>query len=132
MPLLRTVANSPMEERCSDEVLKVECWKNPQRVLRVRKPLKSQSKSVTEARGFRVHSSTLSAVGKPAPNLLVFHCDRVTDLSFEKPAPPKAEVKPKKTVVKKDEKGPKAKKGGAKGKKEDGPAQNGETKANEV
>lgn len=31
-----------------------------------------------------------------------------------------------------DEKGAKAKKGGAKGKKEDGPAQNGETKTNEV
>lgn len=32
----------------------------------------------------------------------------------------------------KDDKGAKAKKGGAKGKKEDGPAQNGETKVNEV
>lgn len=31
-----------------------------------------------------------------------------------------------------DDKGAKAKKGGAKGKKEDGPAQNGETKTNEV
>lgn len=31
-----------------------------------------------------------------------------------------------------DDKGVKAKKGGAKGKKEDGPAQNGETKTNEV
>lgn len=31
-----------------------------------------------------------------------------------------------------DDKGAKAKKGGAKGKKEDGPAQNGDTKANEV
>lgn len=31
-----------------------------------------------------------------------------------------------------DEKGAKAKKGGAKGKKDDGPAQNGETKTNEV
>ncbi|KAM4528926.1 high mobility group nucleosome-binding domain-containing protein 3 isoform X6 [Fundulus heteroclitus] len=50
-----------------------------------------------------------------------------------KPAPPKPEAKPKKTVVKVvDDKGAKAKKGGAKGKKEDGPAQNGETKANEV
>lgn len=39
----------------------------------------------------------------------------------------------KKTVVKKvaEEKGTKAKKGGAKGKKEDGPAQNGDTKTNE-
>ncbi|XP_024860185.1 high mobility group nucleosome-binding domain-containing protein 3 isoform X4 [Kryptolebias marmoratus] len=52
----------------------------------------------------------------------------------EKPAPPKPEAKPKKAVVKKvaDDKGPKAKKGGAKGKKEDGPAQNGETKTNEI
>ncbi|KAM4528922.1 high mobility group nucleosome-binding domain-containing protein 3 isoform 2-T2 [Fundulus diaphanus] len=50
-----------------------------------------------------------------------------------KPAPPKPEAKPKKTVVKVvDDKGAKAKKGGAKGKKEDGPAQNGETKANEI
>lgn len=31
-----------------------------------------------------------------------------------------------------DDKGAKAKKGGVKGKKEDGPAQNGETKTNEV
>ena len=31
-----------------------------------------------------------------------------------------------------DDKGPKAKKGGPKGRKEDGPAQNGETKTNEV
>ncbi|XP_010742964.1 high mobility group nucleosome-binding domain-containing protein 3 isoform X2 [Larimichthys crocea] len=52
----------------------------------------------------------------------------------EKPAPPKPEVKPKKAIVKKvvDDKGLKAKKGGAKGKKDDGPAQNGETKTNEI
>ncbi|XP_039872800.1 high mobility group nucleosome-binding domain-containing protein 3 isoform X6 [Simochromis diagramma] len=52
----------------------------------------------------------------------------------QRPAPPKPEAKPKKTVVKKvvDDKGAKAKKGGAKGKKEDGPAQNGDTKANEI
>uniref|UniRef100_A0A3Q1F4I9 High mobility group nucleosomal binding domain 3 n=1 Tax=Acanthochromis polyacanthus TaxID=80966 RepID=A0A3Q1F4I9_9TELE len=31
-----------------------------------------------------------------------------------------------------DDKGAKAKKGGAKGKKDDGPAQNGETKTNEI
>lgn len=51
-----------------------------------------------------------------------------------KPAPPKCEVKPKKAIVKKvaDDKGAKVKKGGTKGKKEDGPAQNGETKTNEV
>ncbi|XP_067338427.1 high mobility group nucleosome-binding domain-containing protein 3 isoform X3 [Channa argus] len=52
----------------------------------------------------------------------------------QKPAPPKPEAKPKKAIVKKvaDEKGAKAKKGGAKGKKDDGPAQNGETKTNEI
>ncbi|KAF7231340.1 transcript variant X4 [Nothobranchius furzeri] len=51
----------------------------------------------------------------------------------EKPAPPKPEAKPKKAVVKAaDDKGAKGKKGGAKGKKEDGPAQNGETKTNEI
>ncbi|XP_068198619.1 high mobility group nucleosome-binding domain-containing protein 3 isoform X2 [Antennarius striatus] len=46
---------------------------------------------------------------------------------------PKPEAKPKKTIAKvADDKGVKAKKGGAKGKKEDGPAQNGETKTNEI
>ncbi|KAG7509005.1 high mobility group nucleosome-binding domain-containing 3 isoform X2 [Solea senegalensis] len=52
----------------------------------------------------------------------------------EKPVPPKAEVKPKKAIVKKvaEEKGAKAKKGSAKGKKEDGHTQNGETKNNEI
>ncbi|KAM6991813.1 high mobility group nucleosome-binding domain-containing protein 3 isoform 6-T6 [Tautogolabrus adspersus] len=50
-----------------------------------------------------------------------------------RPAPPKTEAKPKKAIVKvADDKGAKAKKGGAKGKKEDGPAQNGDTKTNEV
>ncbi|XP_044185555.1 high mobility group nucleosome-binding domain-containing protein 3 isoform X2 [Thunnus albacares] len=52
----------------------------------------------------------------------------------EKPAPPKPEVKPKKAVVKKvaDDKGAKPKKGGPKGKRDDGPAQNGDTKTNEI
>ncbi|KAM4522227.1 high mobility group nucleosome-binding domain-containing protein 3 isoform 2-T2 [Odontesthes bonariensis] len=52
----------------------------------------------------------------------------------EKPSPPKPEAKPKKAIVKKvaDDKGPKAKKGGPKGRKDDGPAQNGDTKTNEV
>ncbi|KAM7368165.1 hypothetical protein PAMP_014411 [Pampus punctatissimus] len=51
----------------------------------------------------------------------------------EKPAPPKPEVKPKKAIVKKvaDDKGAKPKKGGPKGKRDDGPAQNGDTKNNE-
>jgi len=52
----------------------------------------------------------------------------------EKPAPPKPEAKPKKAIVKKvaDDKGAKAKKVGPKGKKEDGPAQNGDAKTNEI
>ncbi|KAF3849622.1 hypothetical protein F7725_019341 [Dissostichus mawsoni] len=52
----------------------------------------------------------------------------------EKPAPAKPEAKPKKAIVKKvaDDKGSKAKKVGAKGKRDDGPAQNGERKTNEV
>ncbi|XP_054474273.1 high mobility group nucleosome-binding domain-containing protein 3 isoform X2 [Anoplopoma fimbria] len=50
------------------------------------------------------------------------------------PAAPKPETKPKKAIVKKvaDDKGLKAKKSGAKGKRDDGPAQNGETKTNEI
>ncbi|XP_029281620.1 high mobility group nucleosome-binding domain-containing protein 3 isoform X2 [Cottoperca gobio] len=52
----------------------------------------------------------------------------------EKPAPAKPEAKPKKAIVKKvaDDKGARAKKGGAKGKRDDGPAQNGDTKTNEI
>ncbi|XP_056150938.1 high mobility group nucleosome-binding domain-containing protein 3 isoform X2 [Lampris incognitus] len=52
----------------------------------------------------------------------------------EKPAPPKPEVKPKKAIIKKpaDDKGQKAKKGGVRGKKDDGPAQNGDTKTDEI
>ncbi|KAM8832320.1 high mobility group nucleosome-binding domain-containing protein 3 isoform 2-T2 [Spinachia spinachia] len=52
----------------------------------------------------------------------------------EKPAPPKAETKAKKAVVKKvaDDKGAKAKKSVAKGKKDDGPAQNGQSKTKEI
>ncbi|XP_054474275.1 high mobility group nucleosome-binding domain-containing protein 3 isoform X3 [Anoplopoma fimbria] len=55
-------------------------------------------------------------------------------LSAKPPAAPKPETKPKKAIVKKvaDDKGLKAKKSGAKGKRDDGPAQNGETKTNEV
>ncbi|CAJ1077468.1 high mobility group nucleosome-binding domain-containing protein 3 isoform X2 [Xyrichtys novacula] len=51
-----------------------------------------------------------------------------------RPAPPKSEAKPRKAIAKKvaDDKGAKVKKGSTKGKKEDGPAQNGETKTNEV
>ncbi|XP_072307323.1 high mobility group nucleosome-binding domain-containing protein 3 isoform X2 [Eucyclogobius newberryi] len=52
----------------------------------------------------------------------------------EKPAPPKLKVKPKKAVIKKvaEEKGSKvSKKGGARGKKDDGSAHNGNSK-NEI
>ncbi|XP_039872795.1 high mobility group nucleosome-binding domain-containing protein 3 isoform X1 [Simochromis diagramma] len=71
--------------------------------------------------------------GKEAPKVTKQPTRRSERLSA-RPAPPKPEAKPKKTVVKKvvDDKGAKAKKGGAKGKKEDGPAQNGDTKANEI
>ncbi|XP_037305875.2 high mobility group nucleosome-binding domain-containing protein 3 isoform X3 [Pungitius pungitius] len=52
----------------------------------------------------------------------------------EKPAPPKAETKPKKAIAKKvvDDKGAKAKKSVAKGKKDDGHTQNGQTKTKEI
>ncbi|XP_077367373.1 high mobility group nucleosome-binding domain-containing protein 3 isoform X5 [Festucalex cinctus] len=52
----------------------------------------------------------------------------------EKPVLPKPETKVKKVVVKKvsDEKGAKARKGTTKGKKEDGPAQNGDAKTDEI
>ncbi|XP_039872797.1 high mobility group nucleosome-binding domain-containing protein 3 isoform X3 [Simochromis diagramma] len=70
--------------------------------------------------------------GKEAPKVTKQPTRRSERLSA-RPAPPKPEAKPKKTVVKVvDDKGAKAKKGGAKGKKEDGPAQNGDTKANEI
>ncbi|KAM9703598.1 high mobility group nucleosome-binding domain-containing protein 3 isoform 6-T6 [Menidia menidia] len=52
----------------------------------------------------------------------------------EKPAPPKPEAKPKKAIVKvADEKGSKPRKAtGPRGRKDDGPAQNGDTKTNEI
>ncbi|XP_028295592.1 high mobility group nucleosome-binding domain-containing protein 3 isoform X3 [Gouania willdenowi] len=52
----------------------------------------------------------------------------------EKPSPPKPEAKPKKAVVKKvaDDKVVKVKKSVTKGKRGDGPAQNGDTKTNEI
>ncbi|XP_047430222.1 high mobility group nucleosome-binding domain-containing protein 3 isoform X2 [Mugil cephalus] len=68
--------------------------------------------------------------GKEAPKVTKQEPTRRSERLSAKPAPPKPEPKPKKAVVKVvDDKGVKAaKKGGAKGKKEDGPAQNGETK----
>lgn len=72
--------------------------------------------------------------GKEAPKVTKQEPTRRSERLSAKPALPKPEAKPKKAIVKKvaDDKGVRAKKGGAKGKKEDGPAQNGETKTNEV
>ncbi|XP_055088024.1 high mobility group nucleosome-binding domain-containing protein 3 isoform X2 [Periophthalmus magnuspinnatus] len=76
-------------------------------------------------------SLSLSLVDHPFPPQPTRRSERLS----AKPAPPKPEVKPKKAVVKKvaDEKVSKvAKKGGARGKKEDGSAHNGDTKNNEI
>uniref|UniRef100_A0A3P9JWP1 High mobility group nucleosome-binding domain-containing protein 3 n=1 Tax=Oryzias latipes TaxID=8090 RepID=A0A3P9JWP1_ORYLA len=72
--------------------------------------------------------------GKEASKVTKQEPTRRSERLSAKPVPPKLEAKPKKNIVKKvaDEKGAKAKKGGSKGKKEDGPAQNGETKTNEI
>nr|XP_046229796.1 high mobility group nucleosome-binding domain-containing protein 3 isoform X3 [Scatophagus argus] len=73
--------------------------------------------------------------GKEASKVTKQEPTRRSERLSAKPAPPKPETKqPKKVIVKKvaDDKGVKAKKGGPKGKKDDGPAQNGETKSNEV
>lgn len=72
--------------------------------------------------------------GKDAPKVTKQEATRRSERLSARPVLPKPEAKPKKAIVKKvaDDKGAKAKKGGAKGKKDDGPAQNGETKTNEV
>ncbi|KAM3603229.1 uncharacterized protein V6R79_018899 [Siganus canaliculatus] len=72
--------------------------------------------------------------GKEASKVTKQEPTRRSERLSAKPAPPKPEVKPKKAIVKKvaDDKGVKAKKGGPKGKRDDGPAHNGDTKTNEA
>ncbi|KAM9354136.1 high mobility group nucleosome-binding domain-containing protein 3 isoform 2-T2 [Pholidichthys leucotaenia] len=73
------------------------------------------------------------AEGKETSKVTKQQPTRRSERLSARPPPPKPEAKPKKAAVKvADDKGAKAKKGGSKGKKEDGPAQNGETKTNEV
>ncbi|KAM9840623.1 high mobility group nucleosome-binding domain-containing protein 3 isoform 2-T2 [Aulostomus maculatus] len=71
--------------------------------------------------------------GKEASKVTKQEPTRRSERLSAKPAPPKPEAKPKKAIVKKvaDDKGVKAKKGSPKGKKEEGPAQNGDAKTNE-
>ncbi|KAM3860910.1 high mobility group nucleosome-binding domain-containing protein 3 [Diretmus argenteus] len=73
------------------------------------------------------------AEGKEASKVTKQEPTRRSERLSMKPTPSKPEVKPKKAIVKKpaDDKTMKAKKG-VKGKKDDGPAQNGETKTDEV
>ncbi|XP_061900908.1 high mobility group nucleosome-binding domain-containing protein 3 isoform X1 [Entelurus aequoreus] len=72
--------------------------------------------------------------GKEASKVTKQEPTRKSERLSAKPAPPKPEAKPKKIIFKKvvDEKGAKAKKSTTKGKKEDGPAQNGDAKDNEI
>lgn len=77
------------------------------------------------------------AEGKDASKVTKQEPIRRSERLSSKPAPSKPEIKPeikpKKAVSKPvEDKGAKGKKGGPKGKKEDGPAQNGETKTGKV
>jgi len=85
--------------------------------------------------------SAEGAEGKEASKVTKQEPTRRSERLSVKPAPPKteksekAEIKPKKAVVKKpvvDDKVMKPKKGGMKGKKDDGPAQNGEPKTGQI
>ncbi|KAM9703595.1 high mobility group nucleosome-binding domain-containing protein 3 isoform 3-T3 [Menidia menidia] len=72
--------------------------------------------------------------GKEAPKVTKQEPTRRSERLSAKPAPPKPEAKPKKAIVKvADEKGSKPRKAtGPRGRKDDGPAQNGDTKTNEI
>ncbi|XP_062323956.1 high mobility group nucleosome-binding domain-containing protein 3 isoform X5 [Osmerus eperlanus] len=73
------------------------------------------------------------AEGKEASKVTKQEPIRRSERLSSKTAPSKPEVKPKKAVSKKpvEDKGLKSKKGGAKGKKDEGPTQNGRTKTDE-
>ncbi|XP_077367370.1 high mobility group nucleosome-binding domain-containing protein 3 isoform X2 [Festucalex cinctus] len=72
--------------------------------------------------------------GKDSSKVTKQEPTRKSERLLAKPVLPKPETKVKKVVVKKvsDEKGAKARKGTTKGKKEDGPAQNGDAKTDEI
>ncbi|KAM6954394.1 high mobility group nucleosome-binding domain-containing protein 3 [Aplochiton taeniatus] len=73
------------------------------------------------------------AGGKDTPKVTKQEPTRRSERLQSKPAPPKPEAKPKKTIVKPvEDKTLKAKKSTAKGRKEDAPAHNGKNKTGEI